>query len=350
MKIKLSEIKETEPKRDHGDITGLKQSIKEVGLINPLTINENKKLLAGRRRFQAIKELGWEEVDCRILSSANELVDFKITIDENLQRKPLTDPEVAVMIKEYDEMKRKLEGVKKAGNPNLLHCNKLEDEGWTQEKTAKDLGISQPAVAQAITIAKAIEKNPELAKFKGKQILHKIKIEKLKEKIKQLKQPTGLYDVIVIDPPWEFKQEYDPDFARGTGNYPTMSLEQIKNIKLPAKKDCVLFLWVTNNMIKEGFEVLENWGFTYRNILTWDKEIMGIGAWLRNQTEHCLMATTGHPVLNLTNQTTIIREKRTKHSQKPETFYKLVESLCIGEKLELFACKKRNGWKVYGTL
>jgi len=40
---------------------------------------------------------------------------------------------------EYDELKRKLEGEKSRGNPNLLQCGELE--GWTQDKTAKDLGI-----------------------------------------------------------------------------------------------------------------------------------------------------------------------------------------------------------------
>jgi len=348
MIIKLYEIKETHPQRGHGEIESLKKSIEEVGLINPITINKDKKLLAGRRRFQAVKELGWKEVDCRILPSENELTDFKIAIEENLKRKPLTDLEVASAIKDYDELKRKIMGSAPHGGDRKSKNQVSNVDAWSTDKTAKDLGISSGSVRQAIQIAKAVEDKPELAKFKGKQILHKVKIAKQRENIKQLEKPTGLFDVIVVDPPWEFQQEYDPNFARGTGDYPTMSLDKIKAIKLPSKKDCVLWLWVTNNRIKEGFEVLESWGFIYRDILTWDKEIMGIGSWLRNQTEHCLMATKGHPVMELTNQTTVIREKRTKHSKKPEIFYRVVEKLCIGEKLDYFARERKNGWSSYG--
>ena len=67
MKTLLSQIKGAEPKRAHGSIADLKTSIADVGLINPLTIDQNRNLLAGRRRFQAISELGWAEVDCHVL-------------------------------------------------------------------------------------------------------------------------------------------------------------------------------------------------------------------------------------------------------------------------------------------
>ncbi len=349
--LSLKVIKNTEHKRNHGDIQSLKNSIAEVGLINPLTVNQDMILLAGRRRYQALVELGIENVPVRILESKNELFDFRVALVENIERRNLSDPEEAAAIKEYDEMKRRLEGEKKPGGDrqSIRYTVANGRDGWTQDKTASDLGISRQAVSKAIKIAAAIEEMPKLAKEKkGSIILRKQKIHKQREKIEKIEKPTGLFDVIVVDPPWEFQQEYDPDFARGVGNYPTLSIEEIKNIVLPSKADCVLWLWVTNNLIREGFEVLDAWGFIYRNVLTWDKEIMGIGSWLRNQTEHCLLATKGHPVMDLTNQTTIIREKRTIHSRKPDTFYKMVDKLCIGEKIDYFAREKRDGWSSFG--
>ena len=73
MKILISEVKargeEVKVRRKDGDISELKKSIQEYGLINPITINQNHELLAGRRRFQAVKELGWEETDVRVINS-----------------------------------------------------------------------------------------------------------------------------------------------------------------------------------------------------------------------------------------------------------------------------------------
>jgi hypothetical protein len=60
----------------------------------------------------------------------------------------LTDPEVASSIKEYDELKRQIEGSQPIGkHSSLPQCS---NDGWSQIKTAEDLGISRQAVSKAI--------------------------------------------------------------------------------------------------------------------------------------------------------------------------------------------------------
>jgi MT-A70 protein len=84
-------------------------------------------------------------------------------------------------------------------------------------------------------------------------------------------------------------------------------------------------------------------------MLTWAKPHFGCGERLRGQTEHCVLAVRGSPVLTLTNESTLLLAPVGEHSEKPTAFYSLVESLCPAPRyLELFARKPRPGWDVWG--
>jgi N6-adenosine-specific RNA methylase IME4 len=120
-----------------------------------------------------------------------------------------------------------------------------------------------------------------------------------------------------------------------------------------AAPDCLLWLWTTNHHMRAAFDVIDAWGFAPKTILTWVKDRMGQGSWLRGQTEHCLMAVRGNPVVELTNQTTVLHAPVRCHSEKPDAFYALVEGLCPcppGGRLELFARRHRPGWQAWGLL
>ena len=77
------------------NIEQLKKSIETVGLINPLVINEENKLIAGGRRYCALKELGHKDVPVVIVKK-NQQEEELISIDENLVRKDLTKIEVEI--------------------------------------------------------------------------------------------------------------------------------------------------------------------------------------------------------------------------------------------------------------
>lgn len=188
----------------------------------------------------------------------------------------------------------------------------------------------------------------------AKKIERELDVQKQKKDIESGKVilPEGRFEIIVIDPPWEAPvKEYDSDHYMGrTSNpYPEMSLEQIRNIKLPYSDNCVLWLWTTHHYIWDAIEILKGWGFEYKAILVWNKELMGVGKWFRKQCEFCLLGIKGKPIWDTTNTRDIISEARTKHSRKPDIFYKMVEEICIGRKLDYFAREKRNGWEVFGN-
>jgi N6-adenosine-specific RNA methylase IME4 len=128
-----------------------------------------------------------------------------------------------------------------------------------------------------------------------------------------------------------------------------MSLDKIKAIKIPAAPDCALWLWTTNKHLHEAFHIVHDWGFTYKILLTWAKRSIGLGKWLRGQTEHCILAIKGSPTLKLTNQSTLLNADRREHSRKPDEFYAMIAELCDEPRLDYFGREPRAGWHVQGT-
>jgi N6-adenosine-specific RNA methylase IME4 len=128
-----------------------------------------------------------------------------------------------------------------------------------------------------------------------------------------------------------------------------MPLAAIGQLNLPAADDCVLWLWTTHKFMRDSFTLLDGWGFKDKMIVTWVKDRMGLGSWLRSQSEFCIMAVRGRPVISLTNQTTVLNGKMREHSRKPDEFYRMVDSLCHGRKLDFFSREHRDGWAQYGN-
>ena len=120
----------------------------------------------------------------------------------------------------------------------------------------------------------------------------------------------------------------------------------------PNRNGCHLYLWITNNHVRDGEFVMEALGFRQITMLTWGKDRIGLGQYWRGQTEHVLFGVMGKlPALNKTESTLIGKGviPRKKHSEKPEDFYKTVELVSPGPSLEMFARKQRKGWTVWGN-
>lgn len=166
-----------------------------------------------------------------------------------------------------------------------------------------------------------------------------------------LPMPTGPFRVIVADPPWNYEKRTGDLTHRSDLPYPSMSIEEICALPVAdfAHDDCILWLWTTNAHMRESYAVLDAWGFQSKTILTWVKDRIGTGDWLRGQTEHCHLAVRGKPTILTTGQSTVINGPLQAHSQKPDSFYSLVESVCPGSKLEMFCRSPREGWAVWGN-
>ena len=162
------------------------------------------------------------------------------------------------------------------------------------------------------------------------------------------------YDVIYADPPWSYNNKKTGGSMKSGAeqHYPTMSLQDICSIKIPANKNCVLFLWATNPLMKEAFTVMEAWGFKYKTMITWRKIMsLGMGFWWRGQTEHLLFGVRGNIKAFRMQEPNFIQAKVERHSKKPEAFRKLIERATTKypNKIELFARQKSEGWDVWGN-
>lgn len=80
-------------REDYGDIAGLAASIQKYGLLHPIVVDESGALVAGGRRLQAVKSLGWTDVPVRSLGELTDAERDEIELEENLQRKDLTATE-----------------------------------------------------------------------------------------------------------------------------------------------------------------------------------------------------------------------------------------------------------------
>ena len=163
-----------------------------------------------------------------------------------------------------------------------------------------------------------------------------------------------LFRCIVADPPWEYRHKVTGANGRGAAahNYPTMTMREIVNLKLPEiADDAFLWLWVTNPVMAEGWhaEIIKEWGFKAQSVLTWVKHGIGMGYTLRSATEHLIVARRGKPVVKDRGVPTWFEAPRLRHSQKPEKAQDIIERVCDGPYLELFARRKRHGWASWGN-
>lgn len=157
---------------------------------------------------------------------------------------------------------------------------------------------------------------------------------------------TG-YATVLADPPWDIQQVG----SRGADvHYPVMSVACIAALPVArtAAPDAHLWLWVTNASLWAGRQVMEAWGFSYRSILTWIKPRLGLGHYLRNQTEHLLFGIRGRAPMLFRAQGSWLYAPVQEHSHKPEEQYAIIERCSPGPYLELFARRRRPAWHAWG--
>lgn len=174
--IPLALVDEGERFRQHYEkIDELANSIKTHGLIQPIAVMENGErflLLAGGRRFQALKSLELVDTNVTVYPACDELTQREIELIENLQREEMHYAEEAKLRQRIHDLEIEKHGPKLAGYT----------EGASLESTASLLGIGRHQLSRDIELAEAIERDPDLAQKKNKAEAHRA-LEKQKEDV-----------------------------------------------------------------------------------------------------------------------------------------------------------------------
>lgn len=171
------------------------------------------------------------------------------------------------------------------------------------------------------------------------------------------------YDIIYTDPPWQQNKggvrKVRPNQNRSL-DYPTMDINDIKKIheeifKSTNKKHNV-FMWTIDKYLHEAEKMMNELEYTLHARFIWDKENGVAPAFtVRFSHEYLLWFYKKGNLLMPCEEakgkyTTVIRERATKHSKKPECAYKMIEDMFPNtKKIELFARNRRDGWDAWGN-
>jgi N6-adenosine-specific RNA methylase IME4 len=166
------------------------------------------------------------------------------------------------------------------------------------------------------------------------------------------------FSVIYIDPPWEPVTYSERGKDRSAErHYRTMPIEEIRALRLPAAKDCVIYCWRTAPHAALAHSCFEAWGFQFCSEHVWGKVSKAgkirtsMGRWNRNAHEVLMVGRRGNMPCPPpgTQFPSLIHAPLEEHSKKPDIFADMIAAMFPGvARIEMFARKFRTGWTSQG--
>lgn len=221
-----------------GSLESLKDSIKKFGQLHPITVRKDGDdlvLVSGERRLRACQQLNIP-VKYVLRSELTELEALILELRENTDRKELSPAERALAIKDAHE--------------RLCKFHAKRPKPWTQSDTAKELGLSDASVSDALSIAEEVNilsntgldptkmtqtalraaarrtsKVQRLLKDVEKAVVNTAGVDVLLDRVKMicgdifdenLQLPFGEFDLVLTDPPWKIDYKKQ-SFSRTIG-------------------------------------------------------------------------------------------------------------------------------------
>ena len=247
-------------RHDLGDIAALAKSIEEVGLLHPIVVTLAGTLIAGQRRLEACRRLGWTDIPVRVVH-LDEIVRGELA--ENAERKDFLPSEIHAIRKAMaPEMAEKATSRKLSGRS-------ADNAGETRDKIGAFAGRSGRTVEKITKVVAAAEREPErfahlveemdrTGKVNG--AFRKLRKAEDERRIQGLRPVQGKFRTLVIDPPWDY--DWLSLTGRATPGYATMGHAELLALDVAAwaEEDCHLYLWTPNNFATRAMELMARWG------------------------------------------------------------------------------------------
>lgn len=343
----------------------LKNSIEQHGILQKMLVLPDGRIIDGSHRWKITKGKAPYDV-----LNLDEDTAFTLGVLLNVARRNMAPEQIreagkhikklALALRKADKSQSEVAELLKIPQQDISYWEVEEKGGISNTNTGKayipDLRVSVPKIEyeRIYERAKAGEEQAQIAvdyKISQPRVSQIVKRVEMKMSQQTPELPKGKYDVLLADPPWEY--EFSVSSTRDIeGKYPTMGLEEICELKVPAAPNSILFLWVPVPKLREGLRVLEAWGFEYKTGLVWVKDKIGMGYYARGRHELVLIGTRGdmHPPETERRPDSVITAPRRKHSGKPDELYEIIERMYPhGKRLELFARQRRKGWEAWGN-
>ena len=229
----------------------------------------------------------------------------------------------------------------------------LKSEGISKDESSNARLVSKEAelVAEAIEELKQDDKKVVTPNAVVSLVRNKKRKKKL-DTMEKVETPKGKYDVVVIDPPWDMQMISRDVSPQQVGlDYPTMTLDEIKAMEIPAADSCHVFLWTTQKYLPPALDCFKVWGVNYILTMVWHKN-GGFQPFNLPQynCEFILYGRIGTPEFCDTKAfNTCFSADRGRHSEKPEEFYQLIKRVTEGKRIDMFSRRKIEGFEGWGN-
>ena len=197
-------------RKDMGDIAALAASIERVGLLHPIVVTPDNKLIAGERRLEACKLLGWEDVPATVVS-LEDIVRGEN--DENAIRKDFLPSEIDSIRRALEPVEKEVAKERQGTRTDIQHCGKFP-QSKTRDKVGAFAGVSGRTVEKLKAVVEAAEENPEKFGHLVDEMDRTGKVNGAHRKLKQandekrvlsLVPAEGRHKTLIIDPPWDYE-------------------------------------------------------------------------------------------------------------------------------------------------